>query len=101
MGHVGREKTLDLIQSRFYWPGVMNDASDKVKNCHNCVCRKAGDDRAPMVPIISTQPMELVCLDYLSLEPSKGYGNTLVITDLFSKFAQAYATKNQSAKTTA
>ena len=71
VGHVGRDKTLDLIQSRFYWPGLMNYITgDKVKNCHNCVCRKTGADQAPIVPIISTQPSELVCLDYLSLEPS-------------------------------
>ena len=52
--------------------------------------------------IVSTMPMEIVCLDYLSLERSKGgFENVLEITDHFSRYAQAFPTKNQTAKTTA
>ena len=46
--------------------------------------------------IINTEPLELVCMNYLTPESSKGgYSNILVITDHFTKFAQAYPTKNQ------
>ncbi|XP_053373989.1 uncharacterized protein LOC128546734 [Mercenaria mercenaria] len=40
-------------------------------------------------------------MDYLTLEPSRGHGNILVITDHFTKYALAIPTKNQTAKTTA
>ena len=46
--------------------------------------RKATPDVAPLQPIIANQPMELVHMDFLSIEPSKGnIENVLVITDHF------------------
>ena len=56
---------------------------------------------AELVNIVSHQPLELVCIDFLSLERSKGgHENILVITD-FTRYAQAFPTRNQLAKTTA
>ena len=103
MGHVGRDRTLDLVRSRFYWPGITRDIQLKVASCERCLRRKAGIPlpRAPLVSIHTSQPMELVCIDFLSLEPSKGYGNVLIITDHFSRYAQAIPTRNQTAQTTA
>ena len=65
--------------------------------------RKAvGGKSAELVNITSRSPMEIVCLDYLLLERSKGgHENILVITDHFSWYAQAIPTRNQTAKTTA
>lgn len=102
-GHQGRERTTALIKSRFYWPGMDLFIEQKVSQCPRCIRRKKKEIRATgLVPITSTYPLELVCMDFLSLEMSSGgYENILVITDHFTRYAQAYPTKNQTASTTA
>ena len=102
IGHMGRDKTLDLVRDRYYWPRMASDVEEWVRNCMRCKVSKAAAVKAPLVNIVTTQPLELVCLDYLSLEMSQGgYENVLVITDHFTRYAQAIPTRNQTAKTTA
>ena len=103
MGHPGRDKTLSMIKDRFFWFGTTSDVDHFIKNCKRCVLRKTPTtERAPLTSIQTYQPLELVCVDYLKLEPCKGnIQDVLVITDHFTKFAQAIPTRNQTARTTA
>ena len=102
VGHQGIVRTLSLLRERFYWPGMHKQATLYVNKCQKCVKRKAIPDVAPLQPIIVSQPMELVHMDFLSIEPSKGnIENVLVITDHFTRYAQAYASKTQTAQATA
>lgn len=102
MGHPGRDRTVSLVRDRFYWPGMTKDIENWVQHCERCLKRKKTSDTAPLVNIQSTYPLELICIDYLSLEPSKGgHQDILVVTDHFTRYAQAYPTKNQTARTTA
>lgn len=103
IGYMGLERTLDLVRLRFYWPKLAADVENKIKSCRHCIRRKTHPERsAPFVNIQTTCPMELVCIDYLSLEPdSHNTKDILVITDHFTKFAVAIPTKEQKATTVA
>ena len=102
VGHQGILRTLSLLRERFYWPGMQEEATQHVLKCTRCLRRKTPPQVAPLQPILVTQPLELVHKDYLSLEPSKGnIENVLVITDHFTRYALAYPSKTQTAQATA
>ena len=64
--------------------------------------KKKAPRKAALVNITSTTAMELMYIDSLALERSKGgFESILVITDHFSLFAHAILTMNQPAVTTA
>lgn len=103
VGHMGIDRTLDLVRTRFYWPRMSVDVEEKVNTCECYVRLKARAEKsAAFVNIDTSRPLELVCMDYLSLEPDgRGTKNILVITDHFTKYAVAISTADQKAKTVA
>lgn len=102
-GHLGTERILELLRKRFYWPRMSQDVEQHVKSCGECVTRKSPAQRAaPLHKISSGGPMDLVCIDFLSMETdSRGMSNVLVVTDHFTRYAQAFPTKNQTSQTVA
>ncbi|KAI7804787.1 hypothetical protein IRJ41_020325 [Triplophysa rosa] len=103
MGHLGLDRTLDLLRSRFYWPKMAAAVETKVKTCERCILRKALPQRAaPLMNIQTSRPLELVCMDFLTVEPdNSNTKDILVITDHFTKYAIAIPTKDQKARTVA
>lgn len=77
LGHLGIEKTTDLLRTRFYWPKMALDTEQYIKICGECVTRRSPCQRAaPLHQIVSNGPMDLVCIDFLSMEPDlKGMCN--------------------------
>ena len=70
VGHLGQDRVLDLLRDWFYWPGMHVDVVSYINSCPRCLCRKSQPDKAPLLNIEASQPLKLIHLDYLKIEPS-------------------------------
>ena len=77
-----------------------------IANCGRCIQYEAKGQLPPMQPIICTEPMELVHIDYVGMEVTVATDkkpvvkNVLVVIDHFMRYVQAFVTKNHMARTT-
>ena len=107
MGHLGKDRSLDLLSDRFYWPKYLQHMEDRIKNCERCLRAKKRTETPELVNISAAYPMELLHMDYLTVHQTEYPGaarkhtQILVLTDHFTRYAQAYVTKNQKAETVA
>ena len=106
-GHQGRNRTLSLMKEQFWWPGMSQALLKAVANCGRCIQYEMKGQLPPMQPIICTEPMELVHIDYVRMEVTVATDkkpivrNVLVVMDHFTHYVQAFVTKNHMARTTA
>ena len=99
LAHLGSERVLELARARFYWPHMQRDVEHFIRKQCRCIISKAPNapDKAPLVPIESTFPFEMVSIDYMHLDKCSGnFEYALVVIDHFTKFVQIYATRNKS-----
>ena len=105
--HQGRDRTLSLMKERFWWPGMAQALVLAISNCGHCKQFEAKPQIPGMQPIICTEPMELVHIDYVGMEVTMAtqekpvVKNVLVVVDHFTQYVQAFVTQNQTARTTA
>ena len=106
-GYQGRDWTLSLMKERFWWPGMAWALVLAISNCGCCKQFEAKLQIPGMQPIICTEPMELVHIDYIRLEVTMAthekpvVKNVRGIVDHFTWYVQAFVTRNQMARTTA
>ena len=78
-----------------------------IRNCEKCCIFEAKPQIPPMEPILCTEPLDLVHIDYVSREVTVGIKeklvvkNVLVVEDHFPRYTQAYVTNNHTAHMTA
>ncbi|KAK7909570.1 hypothetical protein WMY93_014254 [Mugilogobius chulae] len=104
MGHLGADRVVALARERFFWPKMRRDIEHHVTSV--CCCLKSKKPnrvtRTPIQSMETSAPFEMICIDFLHLEKSSGGEEyILVLVDHFSKYAQAYATRDKSGKTVA
>lgn len=99
-GHQGQHRTLSLVRQRFFWSGMERDVVNYVQSCQRCIVGKTPEphSHAPLKNIVTSEPMELVCIDFWTAEQGNKSVDVLVVTDHFSKMAHAFPCKNQTAK---
>ena len=105
--HQGQDRTLSLMKEQFWWPGIARALVLAVSNCGHCKQFEAKSQIPSMQPIICTEPMELVHVDYVGMEVTVAaqekpvIKNVLVVVDHFTRYVQAFVTQNQMARMTA
>ena len=75
---------------------MSEDVGTHIRSCDRCTRFKQPQERAQMVPIQTSYPLELIHLDFLTIGQGTKTVNVLVITDHFTRYAQAYITPKQT-----
>ena len=106
-GHQGRDRTLSLLRERFWWPRCRMQAVMAIKQCGRCTLFEGKEKPPKMVPIMSTEPLDLLHIDFVTMEitvdPQQDpeTRTVLVIVDHFTRYVQAHIVPNQTARTAA
>lgn len=101
-GHMGRDRTIERLSSRFYWPAMREDIIKYIKTCDICQ-RTRPENQKPagklqQMPDTST-PFEIVGIDFVGplTRSSKGNEHVLVLTDYGTRYAVTKAVRNANA----
>ncbi|XP_042611929.1 uncharacterized protein LOC122144820 [Cyprinus carpio] len=97
-GHLGQQKTLARIASRFYWPRLYMDVMDFCRSCPECqlVSPAKKGDRAPLVslPIIDV-PFSRIAMDIVGPLQRSSTGNRYILVgaDYATRYPEAFPLK--------
>lgn len=102
-GHLGREKTLKKIRSRFYWPGMSTDIRRWCQNCMFCQKRKPDPGMGKFQRVDVSAPLDAIVIDIVGPLPTTENGNQyiMVVGDYFSKWTETYALPTHTAQNVA
>jgi hypothetical protein len=80
-GHFGRERTIERVRERFYWPGFIRYITEYVEKCHVCALAKAAPviNEAPYEPIRATSPFQLIAMDLKGPLPQSANGFVYIL----------------------
>ena len=88
-GHPGYQKTQELIERQYYWPGLATNIHAYISHC-DCCAHSKGSNMKPTSSAIPLQPSMMpwvdVSVDFITDLPlSNGFNSILTVVDCFSK----------------
>ena len=97
-GHMGMDKTLEMMTRNFYWPRMADDIKDYVHSCEDCQRNKASHHKRhdTLHPLeLSYSPWDSISMDFITHIPvSEDCSTIWVIVDRYTKMAHFVPIKN-------
>ena len=67
-GHQDQQQTLYLLQDWFWWPSMVMQMQKVISNCKWWIQHEDTCAKAPMQPIIVTAHLEMIHIDFMSID---------------------------------
>ena len=97
-GHMGMDKTMELVDRNFCWPVMANDIENYVRSCEDRQKNKASRHKrhGALHPLeLSYAPWDAISMDFITQLPkSDGCSTVWVIVDRFTKMAHFVPVKD-------
>ncbi|KAL5009348.1 hypothetical protein ScPMuIL_014929, partial [Solemya velum] len=102
--HLGIEKVMASLKTKYFWPKMHQDIYDYIHSCDRCQRSKLDQHNRP--PPLTSMPIEGAFdrwhIDFLKLsKTTEGYQYVLLVVDSFTRWVEAFPMKTQDSKSVA
>ncbi|GIY12149.1 hypothetical protein CDAR_619541 [Caerostris darwini] len=100
VAHPGLARTLKRIEQNYFWQGLYLNVKNYIASCHSCIQRRGFSKtvKAPIqkIPIAEYPPFQKCAFDAVGPFVTSSCGNKylIVISDYFTRYAEAYPVEN-------